>query len=352
MVVKFRNTLFDLKIIKSKSFDIPIISIGNITVGGTGKTPSTEYIVRTLQNDYKIAVLSRGYKRKTKGFVLANSNSSVDEIGDESYQIKQKFPNITVAVAEKRIVGIKELQKLEQKFDLIILDDAFQHRKVTPGFSILIIDHSQPFFNDHFLPYGRKRDSINEIYRANLILVTKAPKDIKPIEMRIVATDLNLKAYQTLYFSSIKYGDLKSVYNLTSTTLNIESLKENNYSIILLTGIGNYKPILNYCKNISEEVIHIKFADHYNYSIKDIRVISDKFKSLKNKNKIILTTEKDAVKIKNISIEDTELKSNFYYCPIEIEILNNEKDIFKNDLIKFLKTDIAQYRFLTSKKQY
>jgi len=350
-VINIRNTLFDLKILKSKSFDIPVISVGNITVGGTGKTPVTEFIIRTLQN-CNTAVLSRGYKRKTKGFVLADNNSSVEQIGDEPYQINQKFTNITVAVDEKRVHGIEELQKLNKELDLIILDDAFQHRRVTPGFSILLIDYTQAFLEDHFLPYGRLRDSPKERHRANTILITKAPKDIKPIDMRIMATNLELKAYQTLYFSSIKYNNLLPVYNSIEEKANIESLKENNYSVILVTGIGNFAPILSYCENLVKEVVHIKFADHHKYTEKDIAVISEKFNNISSENKIILTTEKDAVKIRDISCNNTEMQSSFFYCPIEIEILNNEKEDFENQIINYLKKDKEQYRFLTSKRQY
>lgn len=352
LVINVRNTLFDFKILKSKTFDIPIISVGNITVGGTGKTPTTEYIIKTLQENYKIAVLSRGYKRKTKGFILANSNSTIEQIGDEPFQIKQKFPNITVAVDKKRVHGIEELQKTNRNLELIILDDAFQHRKVTPDFSILLIDYTQPFFEDSFLPYGRLRDSHKEKHRANVMLVTKAPKDVKPIEMRIMATNLELKAYQTLYFSSIKYNNLMPVYNSGEQKKNIASIKQANYSIILVTGIGNFKPIFSYCENLVKDFIHLKFPDHHKYTQKDIKNISEKFNRLKSENKMIITTEKDAVKIRDISCNNKEMRNSFFYCPIEIEILNDEKEDFEKQLINIVKKGKEQYRFLTSKKQY
>jgi len=351
LVINIRNTLFDLKILKSKSFDIPVISVGNITVGGTGKTPVTELIIRALHN-YNLAVLSRGYKRNTKGFILAENTSTVEQIGDEPFQIKQKFPNIYVAVDEKRVHGIEELQKTDIELDLIILDDAFQHRKVIPGFSILIIDYTQAFSEDHFLPYGRLRDNPNERHRANTILITKAPKNIKPIDMRIMATNLELKAYQTLYFSSIKYNKLLSVYDSGEQKATIQSLKDKNYSVILITGIGNFKPILSYCEELVIEVMHIKFADHHKYTEKDISNISEKFNSLNSGNRVILTTEKDAVKIKDITCNNIEMKNNFFYCPIEIEILNNEKEDFEKQIINFVKKGEEQFRFLTSKKQY
>jgi len=350
-VINIRNTMFDLNIFKSKSFDIPVISIGNLTVGGTGKTPTTEFLIRSLKGNYKIAILSRGYKRKTKGFILSDNNSTVEDIGDESFQIKQKFPNIIVAVDEKRVNGIIQLQKLEKDIDIIILDDAFQHRKVTPGYSILLLDYTQPFLEDAFLPYGRLRDSIKEKYRANTILVTKATKDVKPIEMRIMATNLELKPYQTLYFSTIDYGNLKSVYS-KEKYLELDSIKENNLTVVLVSGIGNYAPMLSYCKGLSNEVIHIKFPDHHEYTKKDILNITNKFKNIESLNKIIVTTEKDAVKIKDVICENENVRNNFFYCPIEMLILNNENDDFTKQISDYIKKDKEQHRFLVSKRQY
>lgn len=351
-VVNVRNTMYDLKMLKSKSFDIPVISIGNITVGGTGKTPTTEFLIKKLEDKYKIAILSRGYKRKTKGFILANNNSSVEDIGDEAFQVKQKFPNIIVAVDEKRVRGIEQLQKLEPKIDLIILDDAFQHRKVLPGFSILLLDYTQPFLEDKFLPYGRLRDSIKEKHRANTILVSKTPKEIKPIEMRILATNLELKAYQSLYFSTISYNKLHPVFNVKAESFDIKTLKDNKYSVLLVSGIGNFVPILSYCKEQSAEVTHVKFPDHHKYTEKDILNIEKEFNKINSLNKVIITTEKDYVKIKSLTCKNEEVKNNFYYCPIEINILNNERDDFLKQISDYIIKDKEQHRFLVSTKQY
>jgi len=350
-VVNIRNTMYDLKILKSKSFDIPVISIGNITVGGTGKTPTTEFIIKHLSGKYKVAVLSRGYKRRTKGFILSNIKSTVDDIGDEPFQIKQKFPNITVAVDEKRVRGIVNLLKLNNNIDLILLDDAFQHRKVTPGFSILLLDYTQPFLEDYFLPYGRLRDSIKEKHRANTILVTKSPKNITPIEMRILATNLELKPYQTLYFSSISYNKLFPIYSSRNNSIEINDIAKNKYSVVLVSGLGNYMPILSYCKEQSHEVVHVKFPDHHKYIKKDITLITEKFNSISSEKKLIITTEKDAVKIRNISCEE-HIKKSFFYCPIEIEILNSEDNDFKKQIDNYIIKDKEQFRFLTSVRQY
>ena len=352
LVVNIRNTLFDLNIFKSEEFEIPVISVGNITVGGTGKTPTTEYLIRLLQDNYKLAILSRGYMRKTKGFILANQDSSVETIGDEPYQVQKKFPDITVAVDEKRVRGIKKIQELKKDIDVIILDDAFQHRSVKPGFSILLIDYTQPFFEDSFLPYGRLRDNPKEKHRANIILVTKAPKDIKPIDMRIMATNLELRAYQSLHFSSLIYSQLLPVFNNSITSIEIDSLKEKKYTILLVTGIGNFKPVLEYCNNTVTKVIHLPFKDHHKYTKKDIQLISEKYKSINAENKLILTTEKDAGKIRNIQFKDNEIKNKLFYCPIEFTILNNEKEDIDKQIINYVKKDKSQYRFITTKRQY
>ncbi len=348
-VVKLRNTLFDLKILKSHEFDIPIISVGNITVGGTGKTPVTEYLISILKENYKVAVLSRGYKRKTKGFILAENKSDVNSIGDEPYQIKQKFPQITLAVDGNRVRGIKKLQESDKKIDLIILDDAFQHRYVKPGLSILLIDFTQPFFDDYYLPFGRLRDSIKEKHRADIILLTKAPKDIKPIDMRIIATNINLKAYQTLFFSTFSYNKFYSVHKDINKTINIEDLK--NAVILLVTGIGNHKQILLQCSGISKEIIHEKYKDHHEYTESDMNNISKIFNNIKSENKFILTTEKDAGKLKRLICDDN-LKTKMFYCPIEISILNDDQDELNQRIFSYIKKDKGQYRFLISRKQF
>lgn len=347
--VNIRNTLFDLKFFKSEEFDLPVISVGNITVGGTGKTPVTEYLINALRKKYKIAVLSRGYKRKTKGFVLADIESDVNTIGDEPFQIKQKFPEIILAVDEKRSRGIKRLQELEEKPDLVILDDAFQHRHVKPGLSILLIDYTQPFFEDYFLPLGRLRDNPKEKHRAHIILVTKAPSDIKPIDMRIMATNLELKAYQTLFFTSFIYKYFYPVYKNVNKKLKFEEVEKT--TVLLVTGIGNHKQMVVQCNKFAKEIIHLKFKDHHKYTEKDIKTISERYKNIDSDNKIILTTEKDAGKIKNLMC-DEEIKNKMFYCPVEIKILNNEKEIFEERVFTYIKKDEGQYRFLTSRRQY
>ncbi len=350
--VQIRNFLFDTGVLKSTEFDIPVITVGNITVGGTGKTPMVEYLITLLKNKYKIAVLSRGYKRKTKGFILADKESDVLTIGDEPYQILLKFPDIIVAVDEKRVRGIKNLMNLENKPDIIILDDAFQHRYVRPALSLLLIDYSRPFLKDRYLPYGRLRDNQNQRYRAELIMVTKAPRNIKPIDMRITASDLKLKPYQSLYFSAIDYKGLMPVYSNEIFALDGEVLKQKEYAILLVTGIGNPAPIINYCKSLTKKVSVLSFKDHYQYTEKDIARIIKAFNIIDSEHKIIVTTEKDAVRFRLIKIEDAEITKRFYYYPIEMKILNKENDEFKKQIHYYIQKSKQQSRFLSTRKNY
>ena len=352
LVVRIRNFLFDHGMLKSEEFDIPVIAVGNISVGGTGKTPTVEHLIYLLRNKYKIAVLSRGYKRKTKGFLIADNTSDVNSIGDEPYQIFLKFPDITVAVDEKRVRGIQNLMHSENKPNLIILDDAFQHRYVKPALSLLLIDYTQPFFKDHYLPYGRLRDNPEERYRAEIILVTKTPIAIKPIDMRIIATELKLKPYQSLYFSAIEYKGLMPVFGNDIFALDSDILKQKDYAILVVTGIGNPAPIINYCKQITENIHVLSFKDHYQFSEKDMQNIINKFDSIDSSNKIIVTTEKDAVRFKMLNVNDEQIKKRIFYYPIEMKILNDENAEFNKQVNYYIEKSNAQYRFLVSKKNY
>lgn len=352
LVVRIRNFMFDYGMLKSTEFDIPVITVGNISVGGTGKTPTAEYLIYLLRNKYKIAVLSRGYKRNTKGFIIADENASVQSIGDEPYQIFLKFPDITVAVDEKRVHGIQRLINSDRKINLVILDDAFQHRYVLPALSLLLIDYTQPFLHDYYLPYGRLRDNPEERYRAEIILVTKTPKTIKPIDMRIIATDLKMKPYQSLFFSAIEYKGLMPVFENQIFALDSEIIKLKKYEILIVTGIGNPTPIIDYCKSLTGKIKILSFNDHYQYTKKDVENISKDFDMIENENKIIVTTEKDAVRFKAIKFPNEQIKKSFFYYPIEMEILNNEKADLDKLIHHFIEKSNAQHRFLTSKNKY
>ncbi len=352
LIVRIRNLMFDFGMLKSTEFDIPIIVVGNISVGGTGKTPTAEYLIYLLRNKYNVAVLSRGYKRRTKGFIIADKNASAASIGDEPYQIFLKFPDITVAVDEKRVRGIQNLINSEKKIDLVILDDAFQHRYVYPDLSILLIDYTQPFLDDHYLPFGRLRDNPEERHRAEIILITKTPKTVKPIDMRIIATDLSLKPYQSLFFSAIDYKGLMPVFENEIFVIDSETLKQKKYAILIVTGIGNPKPIIEYCKTLTKKITVLPFNDHHQYTEKDIDRIYKEFESVNSENKIIVTTEKDAVRLKITKFSDEQFKKSFFYYPIEMVILNNDKAELDKLIFHYIEKSNEQYRFLTSKKNF
>lgn len=352
-IISIRNFLYDTHILKSVKFeDVPIISVGNITVGGTGKTPHVEFIVSFLKDNNKVAVLSRGYKRKTKGFLIAEKDSNSKQIGDEAKQIKQKFPEVIVAVSESRVKGVRKLLALEQKPDVIILDDGFQHRKISPGLSILLIDYNRPISRSHYLPYGNLRDNPRQKNRANIIIVTKTPKDVKPIDMRVIEQNLNPFAYQSLYFSSHKNLALTSVFKNSEFIVDEKNLHKEKYTILAVTGIANNFSFLKHIKSISTDFEILKFSDHNKYSEKDIKKIVEKYNKIKNSKKVIITTEKDAIKLMELNIKQKEIKSRMFYYPVTPQILSPSSEDFKKQIIKYITTDKTQYRFHTTKRVY
>ncbi len=334
--VWMRNKFFDLNLLPSREFNIPLIVVGNITVGGTGKTPHVEYLVRTLQQDHKVAVLSRGYKRKTKGFIAATNESTSTEIGDEPRQIKRKFPDVAMAVDANRVRGVQKLMKGAAGFDpdVILLDDAYQHRYVKPGLSILLVDFNQPLEKDYILPYGRLRESMYEKKRANIVIVTKAPKDIKPIDRRIIEKEMKLFPYQGLYFTYLKYGELTRVF-FNDKELTIEKAKQMNTQILLVTGVANPVPLYEHLQQHFENINHIRFNDHRNYGQKDVKRILKEFDNIDADHKIIITTEKDAVRISD-STHFKEASLPIYYVPIEVGFLDEDKNDFKKRVFNYI----------------
>ncbi len=338
-VTGVRNWLFDSKILKEEEFDIPIIGVGNITVGGTGKTPHVEYIVSHLAADYHIAVLSRGYKRKTSGFVLANSKSTPDLIGDEPFQIYQKFGmKVRVAVCESRRKGIKELMRLFPDLDLIVLDDSFQHRWVKPKVSILLTDYSRPFYKDKLLPLGRLRESPMQVNRADMVIVTKCPDDLLPINFRIASKDLDLMTYQKLFFSRYEYGGLEPVFPDDAPYRASLGQLDSGDGVLLLTGIAHPRYFVRYFRNYPFKVKIDHFPDHHDFSRSDIASIHERFKLLPGSRKIIVTTEKDAVRLMHNPYFPQSLKPFTFYLPVSVKIING---IDETDLIQELKNAIG-----------
>lgn len=334
--VALRNLLYDWNIFESKEFDVPIISVGNITVGGTGKTPHIEYLVKHLHHDFHVAVLSRGYRRKTKGFLLADSLSKAKEIGDEPRQIKSKFPDVHLAVDKSRVNGVKQLLT-KTNSNLILLDDAFQHRAIKPGLSILLIDYNRPIDEDHFLPVGELREPAHNKRRAHIVIITKAPEDIKPIDQRIISKKLDLFPYQTLYFTRTIYAALTALFADEAKPIEHNILTQKQYTFLVVTGIAQHQAFLDHLEPQAKEIIHIRYPDHHNYSQRDIRHISHKFDKIENEHKLIITTEKDAVRLKEFDFKEENLKVNLYYIPIEVQFVNGDKERFKKQIFDYAK---------------
>ncbi|MEA2106660.1 MAG: tetraacyldisaccharide 4'-kinase [Bacteroidota bacterium] len=336
LIIYIRNRFYDYGIFKSTSFNIPIISIGNITVGGTGKTPHVEYLADLLKSEFKVATLSRGYKRKTKGFVLADNQSTAKDIGDEPRQIKQKFSDIDVAVDSKRVRGIQKLMDKKKDLDVILLDDAFQYRQVQTNLSILLVDYNRPIDKDFMLPLGNLREQAFEKKRASIIIITKAPKDIKPIERRVLFNELHPYPFQDVYFTTFDYGNLTPVFNETAHI----QMNHGKPAILLVTGIANPFPFEQYIKeNLSEQIEKIKFPDHHHFKNSDIRKIEQKYNSMKSSNKIIITSEKDAMRLHKFTNIADYLKKSFFYIPIKVRFLNNKTDNFNQQIIDYVRNN-------------
>lgn len=316
IIIHIRNKLYDLDILKSQNHNVITIGIGNIKVGGTGKTPHVEFLIELLSKHYKIGVLSRGYKRKTKGFILLNENDNPLKVGDEALQIKNKYPNIPVAVCEDRNKGIKEIKKCIQDIELIILDDVFQHRKLKLDFSFLLTEYCNPFFNDTILPFGNLRESKKGYKRADYIIVTKTSKNLSMGERTFFESKLKQKKYQKLFYSNIEYNNAFHLFDKENKLDCIE-----NRNIILLTGIADNTQIKNYLEEVNSKIIEeIEKADHYNFMNKDIDLIINIYNSHIDKNPIIITTEKDAVKLREFT-EFNEKNIPIFVLPITVNLI-------------------------------
>ena len=336
--VRLRNYLFEIGILKSRSFKIPVISVGNITVGGSGKTPHVEYLVRLLSSQVKTAVLSRGYKRKSKGYVLANANTTMRELGDEPFQMKQKFDNIYVAVDKDRCHGIEQLTtNAETKdVDVIVLDDAFQHRYVKPGINILLVDYHRLIIYDKLLPAGNLREPLNGKDRADIVIVTKCPKNLKPMEYRVLIKALNLFPYQDLFFTTLKYDDLKPVFQESdgNYALSLKHLPKKA-EILLLTGIASPKQMLQDIKPYCKKTTPLSFADHHFYSKKDTEHINNTFAAM-HEPKLIITTEKDAARLQLAEGLSSEVRNRLYVLPIQVTFMLDQADLFNTKILSYV----------------
>lgn len=279
-----RNKMFEYGMLKQQEFDVPIVVVGNIAMGGTGKTPHVEYIVESFLGRYNIGVLSRGYKRATKGFVLATPQSRPEDIGDESYQIYRKFgPDITVAVCEKRSEGIRKMREINPKLDMIILDDAFQHRYVKPSASVILTEYNRPVFMDKLLPYGRLREPARALNRADIVVVTKCPPDMKAMDYRIFEENLKLFPYQKLYFSRYNYGHLVPIFPEEAHDIPALDHQNADTSILVVTGVANPKPFVRFLRRHKAKVKLKRFTDHHNFTSSDMEEIARLYDELQGK---------------------------------------------------------------------
>lgn len=335
--VGVRNLMFKWHILKQREFPVPVVVVGNISAGGTGKTPHTEYVIDLLRYKYHIGMLSRGYKRKTKGFVLATSRSTPLDIGDEPYQIYQKFGrDISVAVCEDRCTGIEELLRLDPRINLIVLDDAFQHRYVKPTVSIVLTEFNNPVFFDKLLPLGRLREPAKAIYRADMVVVTKCPPQLKAIEYRIFKNNLKLFPYQKLFFSRFNYTSLRPLFpDIRKDAPHMSWLGPDD-TVLVLSGIANPKPLVRYLKGFKASIKVKVFPDHHNFNRKDLDAITKRFNELEGKQKIIVTTEKDAVRLINNPYFPHQLKPYIFYQPVDVTFDPMNVDSFDLELQKML----------------
>ncbi|WP_046757346.1 tetraacyldisaccharide 4'-kinase [Kordia jejudonensis] len=322
-IVFVRNWMFDNGWLKSTSYDVPVICVGNLSVGGTGKSPMIEYLIRLTKANYNVATLSRGYKRKTSGFLVANAETTAADIGDEPLQFYSKFGDeIIVSVEAQRTVGIEKLQLLSNKPDIILLDDAFQHRKVTAGFNIVLTPYNDLYVNDFMLPAGNLREPKSGAKRANVIVVTKCPTIVAKSEMLQITDQLKPNAQQHVFFTTIAYSE--TVQNETAQ-LPLFSLKDEPF--VLVTGIANPKPLLEYVNDLGLLYTHLKYPDHHDFSESELNTITQKAGNQK-----IVTTEKDFMRLQG-------RLDNLYYLPIEVAFLADE-DVFQEQVMQFIDVSI------------
>ena len=336
LAVKFRNILFEVGVLKSRAFQVPIISVGNITVGGTGKTPHVEYLANLLEDQFNVAVLSRGYKRKSRGFVKATTATTMPEIGDEPFQMKQKFPKVTVAVDRKRCHGIERLTEEDAKLDVILLDDAFQHRYVKPGINILLVDYHRLIIYDTLLPAGRLREPLNGKDRADVVIVTKCPKELKPMEYRVLTRAMNVYPYQQLYFTTLEYDELKPVFGKTCKGQAPKLTALRDVHVLLLTGIGSPQQIEHDLAPYAPDIVALNFSDHHQFRQKDVQMINDTYASMPSP-KCIITTEKDTTRLLTTEGLSDEVRKNLFILPVRIRFMQDQEEMFHNYIIGYVR---------------
>lgn len=334
IITFIRNKFYDWGIFKTHEFNSSLICVGNLSAGGTGKTPMVEYLIELLQKNYALATLSRGYKRKTSGFYIADANSTAQDIGDEPRQYKQKFPDLHVAVDAKRKRGIELLHQNFKNLDVVLLDDAFQHRNVKAGMSILLTDYANLFFEDSMLPAGTLRESAWGMKRADIIVVSKTPQKLTPIERRIIIKKINAFDYQHVYFSFIRYGEL-----IAATTDVILPENKKVTTVLLLCGIANPTPLKEQLILEYKEVVPLFYPDHFDFKVVDLQEIVKQFEQILNPNKVVITTEKDWMRLQKMDLQEWVKKLPLFYVPIKTDFNEPEKEEFNSQILNYVRTN-------------
>jgi tetraacyldisaccharide 4'-kinase len=323
--------MYDKGWLSATSFNLPVICVGNLSIGGTGKSPMIEFLIRRLSDTYKTAILSRGYKRKTKGYVLASVNSTALDIGDEPMQFFLKFPNTPVAVGEERITAIPQLLQDKPDTQVLLLDDAFQHRAIRSGFSILLTDYADLFTRDFYLPTGNLRDNKSSYKRADVIIVTKCDPELSLQEKAAIREELNILPAQSLFFSCITY---RQPYHI----LDPKHVRDfdRDTDALLVSGIANINPVKELLAEQSHGYDQISYSDHHIFTIEDIRDMEQRFLRLNPANALILTTEKDAVRL--LKFKENIAHLPIFVLPIEHKILFGEENVLMHHIIQFIQT--------------
>jgi tetraacyldisaccharide 4'-kinase len=339
IIIWCRNTLYDLGIFHSMRFPLPIISIGNLTAGGTGKTPHVEYLVRLLRAKVKTATLSRGYGRKTKGFILVSNPSTSTMIGDEPMQYYHKFPDVIVSVGEDRVSAIANLMHMEQKPQVVLLDDAFQHRAVKAGLNILLIEFHSVLKTNYMLPAGSLREWKSGINRADIVILSKSPEILIPLERNRVIDKLKLKPEQHLFFSFYKYDELVRLNKRQTSSIFFSTnyYFEKRFTILLVCGIANPSGMVDYLRRRTDILKTLFYSDHHQYTNKDIREIKEKFNSIASPNKIIVTSEKDAMRFLNPELEQEVEHLPIFYLPIRVEFHQGDSEKFNQVILNYVR---------------
>jgi tetraacyldisaccharide 4'-kinase len=328
LVIKLRNWAYDRGLLSTFSFNLPVICVGNLAAGGTGKSPMVEFLVKRLKEQFDIAVLSRGYKRKTRGYALASAQTSALDIGDEPMQFHRKFPQVTIAVGEERAFAIPQLLQDRPGTEAIILDDAFQHRAVRAGMNILLTDQNNLFTRDWFLPTGDLRDEKKSYRRSDFIIVTKCDQDLSESDRQAIVREIRPLATQEVFFTAIEYG---RIYHIVSgITLPIYSAAE----VLMVTGIANPAPLKKWIDRQFQAYYELSYSDHHIFSIDDLKTILARFKAMESSHKLILTTEKDAVRLAKFEQALKDLP--FYVVPMEPRFLFGEEKKFTDLIVKFI----------------